>query len=182
MIPPPHDSGGKAMIAFLRGHKRAIVAALATAWTVFLHVHPDEWGRFVDLSFFALFVMLIASQFFWVGRILGLVRPVSVCVFIQCGIVLAVLLVFSAFLLIHPGALVDFVDQSFFVCFVMLFGSQYFLIRRVLDVGEWVLPGKPRPAWLAALTCLLCTYVVINSYPWWGSTTSPDTCGRWTRA
>ena len=115
------------MIAFLKAHKRAIVPALATAWTVFLLVHPDEWGRFVDLSFFTLFVMLIASQFFWFGRILDLAKRVLsgnprrawlaavawllyVFVFVQCIVVLGVVLAVAGFLLLHPDELAGSVD------------------------------------------------------------------------
>ena len=60
------------MIAFLKSHKRAIVPGLALAWTAFQLIHPDVWGRLVDVSFFALFLLIIASQFFWFGRILDL--------------------------------------------------------------------------------------------------------------
>jgi hypothetical protein len=56
------------MIAFLKAHKRAIVPGLALAWTAFQLIHPDVWGRLVDVSFFALFLLIIGSQFFWFGR------------------------------------------------------------------------------------------------------------------
>src|SRR5216684_3273913 len=58
------------MITFLKAHKRAIVPGLALAWTAFQLIYPDVWGRLVDVSFFALFLLLIASQFFLFGRIL----------------------------------------------------------------------------------------------------------------
>ncbi len=74
MILLPNFSSMKmaSIIRFLGTYKRVIVFLLVFAWAAFLLIHPDEWGRFVDLSFFAIFVMLIASQFFWVRRVLDL--------------------------------------------------------------------------------------------------------------
>ena len=60
------------MIRFLRAYKRVIVFLLVFAYSAFLLIHPDEWGRFVDLFFFALLVMLIASQLFWIRRVVDL--------------------------------------------------------------------------------------------------------------
>ena len=59
-------------ITVLRAHKRVIVSLLIFAYAAFLLIHPDEFGRSIDLLFLALLVMLIASQFFWIGRILDL--------------------------------------------------------------------------------------------------------------
>ena len=60
------------MISFLRAYKRAIIFSLALAFSAFLLIHPGELGRFYALLFFAIFVMLIASQFFWIRRVLDL--------------------------------------------------------------------------------------------------------------
>ncbi|MGH7517019.1 MAG: metallophosphoesterase [Gemmatimonadales bacterium] len=60
------------MIGFLRAHKRVIVWLLVLAYAAFLLIHPDEFGRINDLLFLALLVMLIASQIFWIRRILDL--------------------------------------------------------------------------------------------------------------
>jgi hypothetical protein len=60
------------MISFLRAYKRAIIFSLAFAFSAFLLIHPGELGRFYALLFFAIFVMLIASQFFWIHRVLDL--------------------------------------------------------------------------------------------------------------
>ncbi len=57
------------IMRFLTAHKRAIVWLLVVAWAAFRVVHPDEDGRFVDLLAFAILVMLIASQFFWIRRV-----------------------------------------------------------------------------------------------------------------
>jgi predicted MPP superfamily phosphohydrolase len=66
-------------------------------------------------------------------------------------IIFSLVFAFSAFLLIHPGELGRFYALLFFAIFVMLIASQLFWIRRVLDLGERFIPGKPRRAWLAAI-------------------------------
>ncbi len=58
------------IISFLRPRKRVILFLLVFAYSVFLLIHPDEDGRFLDLFHLALLVMLIASQFFWIRRVL----------------------------------------------------------------------------------------------------------------
>jgi len=78
------------VISFLRAYKRIIIWSLVIAYAAFRVVHPDEDGRFFDLLFLAILAMLIASQLFW--------------------------------------------------------------IRRILDIGERFIPGKPRRAWLAVIT------------------------------
>ena len=60
------------VVGFFRAYKRRIVSSLIFAYAAFLLIHPDEEGRAFDLIHFALLVMLIASQFFWIGRILDL--------------------------------------------------------------------------------------------------------------
>jgi hypothetical protein len=56
-------------ITFLRAHKRAIVLSLIFAYTVFLLIYPDEFGRFYAVFFGAINVALIASQVFWTRRV-----------------------------------------------------------------------------------------------------------------
>src|SRR6266446_2434558 len=60
------------IIRFLGAHKRIIVWSLVFAYAAFRVVHPDEDGRFFDLFFISLLVMLIASQLFWIRRTLDL--------------------------------------------------------------------------------------------------------------
>ena len=60
------------IVRFLRGYKRSIIWSVVVAWASFRVVHPDEDGRFFDLFFIALLVMLVASQLFWLRRILDL--------------------------------------------------------------------------------------------------------------
>ena len=57
-------------LVLLRTHKRRIVSSLVLAYAAFLLIHPDEEGRAVDLIFFALLVTFIASQLFWIKRII----------------------------------------------------------------------------------------------------------------
>jgi hypothetical protein len=63
-------SGAKmaTMISFLRAHKRVITFSLVAFGAFWLTPSWSEVGPFDFLSFFALFVMLIVSQIFWVGR------------------------------------------------------------------------------------------------------------------
>src|SRR6058998_3896062 len=53
----------------------------------------------------------------------------------------------------------------FFAIFVMLIASQLFWIRRVLDLGERFIPGKPRRAWLAVIAGLIYLIIFTYSFP-----------------
>jgi len=61
-------------VSFLKAHKRTVVSSLVFAYAAFLVAHPDEEGRVADLIWFALLVMFIASQFFWIRRIVDVVE------------------------------------------------------------------------------------------------------------
>ncbi len=67
----PNFSGAKMAraIIFFRAYKRVIVFGLVFAYSAFLLIHPDEDGRLLDLFHFAILLMLIASQFFWIRRV-----------------------------------------------------------------------------------------------------------------
>ncbi len=95
------------MIRFLRAHKRRILTALVVAYASFLLIHPDEEGRVFDLIHFTLLVTLVASQFFW--------------------------------------------------------------IRRLVDVGERFLPGKPRRAWLGGMAGAICLLLFAYNVVTWNS-------------
>src|SRR6266404_8659206 len=64
------------MISFLRSHKhvisRVITYSLVASCAFWLTPSWSEAGPFYFLLFFALFVMLIAGQIFWVGRVVDL--------------------------------------------------------------------------------------------------------------
>jgi uncharacterized protein len=50
------------------------------------------------------------------------------------------------------------------VILVMFIASQIFWIGRILDLGEWFIPGKPRRVWLAAIACLTELFLFVYSY------------------
>jgi predicted MPP superfamily phosphohydrolase len=54
-------------------HWRGIVTLLIVARAAFYLIYPDEFGRFFDLIFLALFLIFIAGQIFWIKRIIDLV-------------------------------------------------------------------------------------------------------------
>ena len=60
------------MISFLRAHKRMITFLLVAFGAFWLTPSSSEAGPSYFLLFFAIFVMLIAGQLFWVGRVVGL--------------------------------------------------------------------------------------------------------------
>jgi predicted MPP superfamily phosphohydrolase len=74
MAVSPNFPGTKTagVISFLRAYKRIIIWSLVIAYAAFRVVHPDEDGRFFDLLFLAILVMLIASQLFWIRRVLDI--------------------------------------------------------------------------------------------------------------
>jgi uncharacterized protein len=79
MAVSPYLSGTKtatAMIRFFRAHKqvtsRVLTFSLVALCALWLTPSWSEAGPFYFLFFFAIFVMLIASQFFWIGRVVGL--------------------------------------------------------------------------------------------------------------
>jgi len=71
----PHSSGTKMarMISFLRAHKRASVIFFSwVAFFAFVLIPNLREGPFYFLFFSALFVTMIASQVFWIPRVVGL--------------------------------------------------------------------------------------------------------------
>ena len=61
------------IIRFLGTYRRVIVLLLIFAYCVFLLLaDPGEFGASLNLIFFAILLIFIASQFFWIGRILDL--------------------------------------------------------------------------------------------------------------
>jgi uncharacterized protein len=73
--------------------------------------------------------------------------------------------VFAVYQLIYPDEFGRFVDMAFLAIFVMLIASQFFWVRRLLDVVERFLPGKPRRSWLAVVAFLIYLFFFIYSYP-----------------
>ena len=60
------------IIRFLTTYKRIIVFLPVFALAALILIQPDEFGRIADLCLLAILVMLIASQFFWIRRILDI--------------------------------------------------------------------------------------------------------------
>src|SRR5712671_1624980 len=71
MTASPHFSGTKMarMISFLNAHKRVITYSLVAFGAFWLAPSLREAGPFVFLLIFTIFVMLIASQLFWIRRV-----------------------------------------------------------------------------------------------------------------
>ena len=71
---------------------------------------------------------------------------------IVCGLIF----VYAAFLFIHPDEEGRIPDLIWFSLLVMFIASQFFWIRRIADVVERFVPGKPRRAWLEAIAGGIC--------------------------
>ena len=56
----------------LNPHRRVMGLMLLLACAGFLFVRPDLWGLSIGLLLLAIFFLLIASQLFWVDRLLDL--------------------------------------------------------------------------------------------------------------
>jgi predicted MPP superfamily phosphohydrolase len=71
MTASPHFSDTKMarMISFLRAHKRVITFSLVAFGAFWLGPSWGEMGPLYCLLFFAIFVMLITSQLFWIRRV-----------------------------------------------------------------------------------------------------------------
>jgi uncharacterized protein len=87
-------------------------------------------------------------------------------------LVLSLIAVYSVFLLIYPDEFGRVLDLVFLALLVMLIASQFFWIRRVLDLWERFLPRKPRRAWLALVAGLVYLFFFLYSYPSLESTNS----------
>jgi uncharacterized protein len=108
------------------------------------------------------FFFMTASPYFSgakVARVIGFFRAHKRL------IAFTLVLTYAAFQLIYPDEFGRLLDMVFLVLFVMLIASQFFWIRRILDLGERFLPRKPRRAWLAIVAWLIYLFFFIYSYP-----------------
>ncbi len=87
-------------------------------------------------------------------------------------IVFLLIFAYAAFLLVHPDEFGPSIDLFFFALLLILIASQLFWIRRVLDLGERFIPGKPRRAWLALVAALIYLFFFAYSFPSLESTNS----------
>lgn len=84
-------------------------------------------------------------------------------------IAISLLLAYAAFVLIHPDEEGRISDLIWFAVLVMFIASQLFWIRRVVDVGERFLPGKPRRALLEAMAGVICLMLFVYNLATWNS-------------
>jgi len=59
-------------------------------------------------------------------------------------------------------------DLILLALLLIFIASQIFWIRRLLDVEQRFIPGRPRRVWLAIMTVVVYLFVFLYSYPEWG--------------
>src|SRR5229473_7890090 len=59
-------------------------------------------------------------------------------------------------------------DLILLALLLIFIASQIFWIRRLVDVGERFIPGRPRRIGLAIMTVVVYLFVFLHSYPEWG--------------
>jgi uncharacterized protein len=59
-------------------------------------------------------------------------------------------------------------DLIMLALLLIFIASQIFWIRRLVDVGERFIPGRPRRVWLAMMTVVVYLFVFVYCYPEWG--------------
>jgi len=84
-------------------------------------------------------------------------------------IVSGLIFAYAVFLLVRPDEDGRAVDLISFGLLVVLIGSQFFWIRRAVDVSERFLPGNPRRAWLGAIAGAICLILVVYNQATWNS-------------
>src|SRR6266852_4043863 len=75
------------------------------------------------------------------------------------AITLVLILALGAFLIAHAELFLLFVVARLFIA------SQIFWIKRIIDVGEWLLPGQPSRARVAIIVGLAYLFLIAYSYP-----------------
>jgi hypothetical protein len=79
-------------------------------------------------------------------------------------IVFLLIFAYAAFRVVHPDEDGRFLDLFFIAILVILIASQIFWIRRALDLGERFIPGRPRRAWLAVISCVVYLFLFVHSF------------------
>ena len=79
-------------------------------------------------------------------------------------IVFSLVLAFCAYRLIYPGELGRVEGLFIRVILVTLIASQIFWTRRIVDLGERFLPGKPRRAWLVVIAAAVYLFFFAYSF------------------
>ena len=80
------------------------------------------------------------------------------------AITFSLIFAFCALPLIGPGDEERFYAVIIQAILVMLIASQIFWIRRILDLGERFLPGKPRRAWLVVVATAVYLFFFVYSF------------------
>src|SRR2546422_2526488 len=75
------------------------------------------------------------------------------------AITLVLIVALGAFLIAHADLFLLFVVALLFIA------SQIFWIKRIIDVGEWLLPGQPSRARVAIIVGLAYLFLIAYSYP-----------------
>src|SRR2546426_7113208 len=100
-----------------------------------------------------------------IGRSTGRARMVSFATVYQRvvahwrAITLVLILALGTFLIAHAELFLLFVVALLFIA------SQIFWIKRIIDVGEWLLPGQPSRARVAIIVGLAYLFLIAYSYP-----------------
>jgi predicted MPP superfamily phosphohydrolase len=76
---------------------------------------------------------------------------------------LLLVLALAVLLVVHH----DLFDLMLLAALLIFIASQFFWIGRILDIGERLVPGKPRRVWLATIAGLTYLFVFAYSYPEW---------------
>ncbi len=77
----------------------------------------------------------------------------------------AIILLLIIALAAVPIAYGDYFDLITLALLLLFIASQVFWIGRILDLGERLIPGKPRRAWLAVVAGLVYLFVFAYSFP-----------------
>jgi predicted MPP superfamily phosphohydrolase len=101
---------------------------------------------------------LASSKIGWTGSFLLVYRRVVVH---WRAIVLLSILALATI----PIAYGDYFDLITLALFLLFIASQIFWIGRILDLGERLIPGKPRRAWLAIIAGLVYIFIFTYSFP-----------------
>ena len=78
-----------------------------------------------------------------------------------CAIILLLIFAVITFLIAHAEGFGLFV----IALFLIFIASQLFWIGRILDLGERLIPGKPRRVWLATIAGLVYLFLIAYSFP-----------------
>jgi len=140
-------------------HWRIFVVALIAIFAVFQLIHPDEFGRLLDMAFLAIFVMLVASQFFWVRRVLDAVEQFKPGQPRRSGLAVIAFLIYMFFLIYSYPSIESANDHVFRAAdsrlsSVLIVGIFWWWL-----VGSWAGFGLAMVFWTADLATRSAAWV-----------------------